>query len=49
MMKELRIEAVLYLRMKNGESEETATARLHKILDENGIEFNYFESHMEDD
>ena len=48
-MKDLRIEAVLYFRMKDGESEESATERIQKILDENGIECSYLKSSVEDD
>ena len=49
MMKELRVKAILYLRMKDGESEESATERIQKILDENGIECSYLKSSVEDD
>ena len=48
MMKELRAEVILYLKMKDGESEESATERMQKILDENGIEYSCFESSVED-
>lgn len=41
-MKELRVKAILYLRMKDGESEDSAKERIQKILDENGIEYSYF-------
>lgn len=48
MMKELRVETILYLRMIDGESEELAMERIQKILDENGIECSYFKSSVED-
>lgn len=47
-MKELRAEVILYLKMKDSESEESATERMQKILDENGIEYSCFESSVED-
>ena len=40
-MKELRVKAILYLRMKDEESEDSAKERIQKILDENGIECSY--------
>ena len=48
-MKELRAEVILYLKMKEGETEESATERMQKILDENGIECSYFIYSVEDD
>ena len=48
MMKELRAEVILYLKIKDGETEESATERMQKILDENGIEFSCFESRVEE-
>ena len=48
-MKELRVKAILYLRMKDGESENSAKERIQKILDENGIECSYFIYSVEDD
>ena len=48
MMKELRAEVILYLKMKDGETEESAVERMQKILDENKIEFSCFESSVEE-
>ena len=48
-MKELRVKAILYLRMKDGESEDSAKERIQKILYKNGIECSYFIYSVEDD
>lgn len=47
-MKELRAEVILYLKMKDGETEESAVERIQNILDKNEIEFSCFESSVEE-
>ena len=47
-MKELRAEVILYLKMKDGETEELAVERIQNILGKNEIEFSCFESSVEE-
>ena len=47
-MRELRAEVILYLKMKEDETEKSAVERMQKILDENEIEFSCFESSIEE-
>ena len=47
-MKELRAETILYLKLKDDESEEKAVERLLDILDKNKIDYSCFESTVED-
>lgn len=44
MMRELRADVILYLKMQEGETEEAASERMLKIFEENGIECSCFES-----